>query len=501
MNAPLRSSESSRHGIWRSRFHGFMDVALDAICNFARNGDGNQAAAIALYAFLSIIPLFILSVLAAGRILGTESHQGQLVAVLEGFHPGFSGKLMGQLGQIDEKRRMLGWIGIGTLVWLSSLIFGAIETALNITFRSRKQRNYFHSKLLAIAMIPLGWAVATASIALTAFAAILHQSALVRFVVPCAISVIFLTAIYSITPTRRLPMKILLTGSLIFSAFMEPVKHVFAWYVANHTRYHEIFGSLETVVILVIYVFYVALLFLFCAEIMSSFERRDLILIERALVGGGHNRNGRLFRKFGRPFPRGATIFQEGSLDQEMYFILAGRIRLEKKAGQVRKTLAELGPGEYFGEMAPLADAPRAATAVAVEDAELAVISGEVFRHLLRESDEVALHMLQEFSRRISHTNTALDELAQSRIQMIILLHLLRHGPQVTPRDLARATGSEASDVLEVLLHLAQQDVLQLQEGRILSFNAEEAWGLLAALSGGTAQTAAAQQLAAPGNG
>jgi len=184
MNALLRSFESSRHDTWRSRIHGFTDVVLDAICNFSRNGDGNQAAAIALYAFLSIIPLFVLSVLAAGRILGNESHQGQLVGVLESFHPGFSGKLMVQLGQIDEKRSMLGWIGIGTLIWLSSLIFGAIETALNISFRSRKQRNYVHSKALAIAMIPLGWAIATASIALTAFAAIFHQSALVRFVIP-----------------------------------------------------------------------------------------------------------------------------------------------------------------------------------------------------------------------------------------------------------------------------------------------------------------------------
>jgi len=492
MSGPLRVSESLRPGHWSSKFHGFLDVVLDAIDNFSRNGDGNQAAAIALYAFLSIIPLFILSVLAAGRFLGSQSHQGQLVEVVESFHPGFSGQLMSQLGQVDEKRGVLGWIGIATLIWLSSLIFGAIETALNISFRSRTQRNYFHSKLLAIAMIPLGWAIATASIALTTFATIFHQSALVRYVIPCAISVLFLTVIYRITPTRRLPMKLLFIGSLIFSAFMEPVKHGFAWYVANHTRYHEIFGSLETVVILVIYVFYVALLFLFCAEIMSSYERRDLILLERALVGSGGNRSGRLFRKFGRPFPAGATVFQEGSLDKEMYFILAGRIRLERRAGRVRKALAELGPGDYFGEMAPLVDAPRAATAVACEDAELAVISGEIFRQLLRESDEVALHMLQEFSRRISHTNTALDELVQSRMHIVILLHLLRHWPQpVTPAILAVATEADPADILDVLTHLASQGILQLQEGSVIAFEQDAAWTLLAALSSGQAEASA----------
>ena len=39
-----------------------------------------------------------------------------------------------------------------------ALIFNAIETALNIIFRSRRYRNYLTSKLLALAMIPLGWA-------------------------------------------------------------------------------------------------------------------------------------------------------------------------------------------------------------------------------------------------------------------------------------------------------------------------------------------------------
>jgi len=48
---------------------------------------------------------------------------------------------------------------------------------------------------------------------------------------------------------------------------MEIAKQLFTWYVANYTRYNVIFGSLEAVVILVIWVFYVALILLFCAEL------------------------------------------------------------------------------------------------------------------------------------------------------------------------------------------------------------------------------------------
>jgi len=47
------------------------------------------------------------------------------------------------------------------------MIFSAIETAMNIIFRSRGRRNYFASNLLAIGMIPMGWAVGIASVGIT----------------------------------------------------------------------------------------------------------------------------------------------------------------------------------------------------------------------------------------------------------------------------------------------------------------------------------------------
>jgi len=96
---------------------------------------------------------------------------------------------------------------------------------------------------------------------------------------------------------------------------MEVAKQFFTWYVSNYTRYNVIFGSLETVVILVIWVFYMALILLFCAELISSYQRRDLILLEKALLKPGKNRkkiDERLFKKFGRVYPKDAFIFKEG---------------------------------------------------------------------------------------------------------------------------------------------------------------------------------------------
>jgi len=90
--------------------------------------------------------------------------------------------------------------------------------------------------------------------------------------------------IYRIIPADKIRSGVALVGSALFALLMEVAKQFFTWYIANYTRYDVIFGTLGTIVIVVIWAFYVALIFLFCAELMSSYQRRDIILLERAML-------------------------------------------------------------------------------------------------------------------------------------------------------------------------------------------------------------------------
>jgi CRP-like cAMP-binding protein len=309
------------------------------------------------------------------------------------------------------------------------------------------------------------------------------KGALFRYLLPYIITVIFFTMVYKVIPVTRISLGLAFAGSAVFSALMEVAKHFFTWYITNYTRYHIIFGSLETVVILVIWVFYVALIFLFCAELMASYRRRDLILIEKALLkpgGPGIKVGERLYRRFGRIYPKGEFIFREGDEGQEMFYILAGRVRVEKKAGRVRKVLAELGPGEYFGEMAALIQVPRTATAHAVEESDVAVIDGETLHRVLRENEEVSLFMLKEFSQRISRTDALVDELSQWWLRLVAILYLARDWPLALERDavadLASVTGHESAEILDVLADLAEQGVIDFRDGRVIGFKPGRAW-------------------------
>lgn len=480
------------------------DTLRDALRNYQANGDTNQAAAIALYAILSIIPLFILTLLIVNSLFSPDpAIREKLIEGIRQVVPSFSGELFTQIGRIEGKKEVLGWVGIISLIWFSSMIFGAMEQALNFIIRSKARRNYLVSKLLALAMIPTGWAIGVASVAISYVAAILTRQPipllpgrvlflpavegfLFRYLLPYLATVIFFTVVYKVIPMGRVGLKSALIGSAIFSALMEIAKQFFTWYVANYTSYNAIFGSLEAVVILVIWVFYIALIFLFCAELISSYQRHDLIVIEKALLKPGKDRlrtEAQLLRKFGHFYGRDEYIFREGDTGRELFYILKGRIRMEKSAGEVKKTLAEMGPGEYFGEMAALIDVPRNASARCLEECDIAVISGEMLQNVLGENGEVALFMLREFSQRLRHTNIALEEMTHAWIRLTAVLYFLREWPLPTDRspadELAKLTGRETAEIRELFRELCGRGALTCADGRVTGFSREEALRLV----------------------
>lgn len=111
--------------------------------------------------------------------------------------------------------------------------------------------------------------------------------------------------------------------------------------------------------------------------------------------------------------PAGSVLFRKGERGGAMYLIEGGRVRIHiRDRGGDDVTLAELAPGDFFGEMSILDGKPRSATATVAEDARLAVLSRQHFHEFLRRSPEVALSMLAAVTERLRHT----DEMLRQRV-------------------------------------------------------------------------------------
>lgn len=97
----------------------------------------------------------------------------------------------------------------------------------------------------------------------------------------------------------------------------------------------------------------------------------------------------------------GEVIFAEGDPGDALYVVARGRVAISHGG----KQLATLGVGEAFGEMAVLDEAPRSASATALESTEVLRIGSEEFYEVLREQSEIAEGVIRMLSRRLREAN------------------------------------------------------------------------------------------------
>lgn len=107
-----------------------------------------------------------------------------------------------------------------------------------------------------------------------------------------------------------------------------------------------------------------------------------------------------------REYKAGQVIFEEGDPCDGLYAIIQGFVRISAFVSQSNKhALREFAAGDFFGEMAILNQAPRSATATAVQDSRLLLVSHEQFSELMERSPQLVLALLNAFSHRIRETN------------------------------------------------------------------------------------------------
>jgi CRP/FNR family transcriptional regulator, cyclic AMP receptor protein len=107
------------------------------------------------------------------------------------------------------------------------------------------------------------------------------------------------------------------------------------------------------------------------------------------------------------------TLFRAGDAGNAMYLIERGQVQISVKAADGHEiNVAELGPGDFFGEMAMLDGQPRSANATAMEDSRLAILSRKHFLSFMEGNSKVALQMLSALAHRLRQT----DELLQRRV-------------------------------------------------------------------------------------
>ena len=96
-------------------------------------------------------------------------------------------------------------------------------------------------------------------------------------------------------------------------------------------------------------------------------------------------------------FQPGQIIVTQGTPGQAFYLILAGRVEILRDG----VSLGAFGPGDFFGEMSLLDQAPRSATIRALDNTQCIMLSSWDFKSLLERHPSIAIKLLEVLSRRL----------------------------------------------------------------------------------------------------
>ena len=182
-----------------------------------------------------------------------------------------------------------------------------------------------------------------------------------------------------------------------------------------------------------------------------------------------------------RSFPAATRVFHEGDHSDACYIVRSGSFRVTREHSDGRAiTLATLGPGDIFGELAMLDGEVRSASVESLEDSELLALPAGEVRALLARHPEITVKLVAALVRRLRTANERISrqsfQTVPSRVagvltQLVAEERAGERGGEVTIRmnqaDLAQLAGTSRESVSRFLADLERAGVVRPGRGRV----------------------------------
>jgi CRP/FNR family cyclic AMP-dependent transcriptional regulator len=180
-----------------------------------------------------------------------------------------------------------------------------------------------------------------------------------------------------------------------------------------------------------------------------------------------------------RTATRGSIIMAAGDPTDSLYIILSGRFKVMMSDADGKEViLSILAPGEFFGEMGLIDDAPRSASVVAIEPCELLVITRRDFKKCMTENAEMAMGVMKGLVRRLREADRKIGSLAlldvYGRVARLLLdmAETVDGQKMVTKRlpkqDIAKMIGASREMVSRVMKDLQTGGYIEMRGSSIV---------------------------------
>lgn len=263
------------------------DILRYCISAFLEDNCIHWAASLSFYTFFSLIPILFLMVSVIGFVLGSETELlEKVIALVKEGIPFLSDSIISNLYGLIERRKVYSWFSVFAIIWCAEFVLKAIRDAMIPIFGIVEKRGLILNMLLSWGVFLVATVVVIFSITVTMVLGFLEttmipvfgvnvsnfliQSVTVKYFLPLFVMIMATSVVLKMLAGNKIKFSDALWGGFVFAILWELAKNIFAWYVTNLASYNKIYGSLGTLMILLIWIFYSFNIFLFGAELSHA---------------------------------------------------------------------------------------------------------------------------------------------------------------------------------------------------------------------------------------
>lgn len=208
----------------------------------------------------------------------------------------------GLVRQVVAGRTQFGILGLVLFIWTSTRLFGSLRSVLKHIFDLPEERGIVQGKIFDLGMVIVAGTLFLLNTGITVvveaaqaygvewlgLAGSHEWEVLQRLsarLLAFGFILLMFVLIYRFLPLRRTPWRIALVAAAFTSIVWELLKGIFAWYVGTVADYRTTYGTLATLVLLFLWVYYSAIVFVLGGEVAQVYDllrrrRRQRELLE-----------------------------------------------------------------------------------------------------------------------------------------------------------------------------------------------------------------------------
>jgi len=284
---------------WKRRFTKRFHILWDVPRKFGKDHGFFLSSGITFDLLICLIPLILLLLALLGTYLYSYREVlNHIRRYLEDAFPFLDTRIMDNILRMVRDRKIVGVLGIGGLIWASTWVFSSLRTALDIIFEVTEGRGILRGKGIDLLMILLAGTFLLISMAFSSvitfvqgyhFSPFLELRPVIRFILKYVIPFFFTFwmcfLIYKIIPDKKIRFMTALRAAFFTSLFWEAAKQFFGWYVLHLKGFSMIYGSLSTLVIFFLWMYYSSVILLLGGEVAFFLERETDVLRQKKLKG------------------------------------------------------------------------------------------------------------------------------------------------------------------------------------------------------------------------